>query len=59
MFVFAENLVVPVIFLKMFTDETHKPSGDVFSYVHAGGRIKSNYVSLPVVSYRFFAFSVH
>ena len=64
--VFAENLVVPVIFWKMFTDEVQKLSADVCLYVHAVGRIKPNYVSLSVfaavlcaVSYRFLAFDVH
>ena len=49
----------------MFTDEVQKVSPDVCWYVHAVGRIKSNYVSLSVfaavlcgVSYWFLAFSV-
>ena len=65
MFFFVENLVVPVIFRKMFTDEVQKLSADVCLYVHAVERIKPNYVSLSVraavlcdVSYRFLAFSV-
>ena len=64
--VFVENLVVPVIFRKMFIDEAQKLSADVCLNVHAVGEIKPNYVTLPVlaavlcgVSYRFLAFSVH
>ena len=38
--VFVEDLVVPVIFRKMFTDEFQKLSADVCLYVHAVGRIK-------------------
>ena len=63
--VFVEDLVVPVIFRKMFTDEVQKLSADVCLYVHAVGRIKPNYVSLSVlaavsccVSCGFLAFSV-
>ena len=63
--VFVEDLVVPVIFRKMFTDQVQKLSADVCLYVHAVGRIKPNYVSLPVlaavpcgVSCRSLAFSV-
>ena len=63
--VFVENLVVPVIFRKMLTDEVQKLSADVCLYAHAVGRIKPNFVSLSVlaavlygVSYRFLAFSV-
>ena len=33
--VFVENLVVPVIFRKMFTDEVQKLSADVRLYGHA------------------------
>ena len=44
--VFVEDLVVPVIFQKMFTDEVQKLSADVCLYVHAVRRIKPNYVSL-------------
>ena len=33
--VFVENLVVPVIFRKVFTDEVQKLSADVCLYVHA------------------------
>ena len=64
--VFVENLVVPVVFRKMFTDKVHKLSADVCLYVHALGRVEPNYVSLPVlaavlcgVSYRFLAFCEH
>ena len=64
--VFVKDLVVPMIFRKMFADEVQKLSADVCLYVHAVGRIKPNYVSLSVltavlcgVSYRFLAFSVH
>ena len=64
--VFVEDLVVPMIFRKMFADEVQELSADVCLYVHAVGRIKPNYVSLSVlaavlcgVSYRFLAFSVH
>ena len=46
--VFVKNLVVPVIFRKMFADEVHKLSADVCLYVHAIGRIKPNYASLSV-----------
>ena len=63
--VFVENLVVPVIFRKMLTDEVQKLFADVCLYVHAVGRIKPNFVSLSVlaavlygVSYRFLAFNV-
>ena len=37
--VFAENLVVPVIFRKMFTDEISELYADVCLYVHAVGRV--------------------
>ena len=64
--VFVENLVVPVIFRKMFADEVQKLSVDVCLYVHAVGRIKPNYASLSVLAavlygviYRFLAFSVY
>ena len=50
MFFFIENLVVPVIFRKMFTDEVQKLSADVCLYVHAVGWIKPNYVSLSVLA---------
>ena len=50
----------------MFNDEVQKLSADVCLNVHVVGRIKPNYVSLPVlaavlcgVRYRFLAFSVH
>ena len=63
--VFIENLVVPDIFRKMFTEEVQKLSADVCLYFHAVGWIKPNYVSLSVlaavqcgVRYRFLAFSV-
>ena len=49
----------------MFTGEVQKLSANVCLYIHAEGRIKPNYVSLPVlaavlygVSYRFLALSV-
>ena len=43
--VFVENLVVPVIFRKMFTDEVQKLcSLYVCMYIHTVGRIKPNYV---------------
>ena len=48
--VFVEDLVVPVIFRKMFTDEVQKLSADVCLYVHAVGRVKPNYVSLSVLA---------
>ena len=48
--VFVEDLVVPVIFRKMFTDEVQKLSADVCLYVHAVGRIKPNYVSFSVLA---------
>ena len=48
--VFVEDLVVPVIFRKMFTDEVQKLSADVSLYVHAVRRIKPNYVSLSFLS---------
>lgn len=48
--VFVENLVVPVIFREMFTDEVQKLSADVCLYVHAVGRIEPNYVSLSVLA---------
>ena len=64
--VFVEDLVVPMIFRKMFADEVQELSADVCLYFHAVGRIKPNYVSLSVladvlcgVSYRFLVFSVH
>ena len=47
--VFVENIVVLVIFRKMFTDEVEKLSADVCLRVHAQGRIKPNYVSLSVL----------
>ena len=63
--VFVENLVVPVIFRKMLTDEVQKLSADICLYVHVVGRIKPNYVSLSVLAavlcglgYRFLSFSV-
>ena len=63
--VFVEDLVVSVIFRKMFTDEVQKLSADVCLYVHAVRRIKPNYVSLSFlaavpcgVNCRFLAFSV-
>ena len=62
----VENLVVPVIFGKMFIDEVQKLCVDVCLNVHAVGRVEPNYVSLPVlaavlcgVSCRFLAFSEH
>ena len=65
MLLLLKNIVVPMIFRKMFTDEGQKLSADVCLYVHAVGRIKPNYVSFSVleavmcgVSYRFLAFSV-
>ena len=65
MLLLLKNIVVPMIFRKMFTDEVQTLSADVCLYVHAVGRIKPNYVSLSVlaavlydVSYRFLAFSV-
>ena len=65
MLFFVENLVVPVIFRKMFTEEVQKLSADVCLYVHAVGLIKPHHVSFSVlaavlygVSYRFLAFSV-
>ena len=64
--VFVEDLVVPMIFRKMFADEVQELFADVCLYVHAVRLIKPNYVSLSVlaavlcgVSYRFLAFSVH
>ena len=43
--VFVEDLVVPVIFRKMFTDEVQELSANVCLYVHAAvGQIKPNYV---------------
>ena len=42
--VFVENLVVWVVFWKMFTDEVQKLSADVCLYVHAVGRIEPDYV---------------
>ena len=63
--VFVENIVVLVIFRKMFTDKVQKLSANVCLYIYAVRRIKPNYVSLSVltavlygVSYRFLAFSV-
>ena len=63
--VFVEDLVVPVIFRKMFTEKVQKLSADVCLYVHAVRWIKPNYVSLSFlaavpcgVSCRFLAFSV-
>ena len=50
MFFFVENLVVPVIFRKMFIDEVHKLSADVCLYVHAVGRVEPNYVSFFVLA---------
>ena len=40
--VFVENLVVLVIFRKIFTDEVQKLSADVCLYVQAAGRMKPN-----------------
>ena len=64
--VFVENLVVPVVFREMFTDEVQELFADVCLYVHAVGRIKPGYVSLSVlaavlcgVGCRFLAFGVH
>ena len=64
--VFVENLVVPLIFWKMFIEEVQKLSADVFLNVHAVGRVEPNYVSLPVLAAvlcgvicRFLVFSVH
>ena len=48
--VFVEDLVVPVVFRKMFTDEVQKLSADVSLYVHAVRRIKPNYVSLSFLA---------
>ena len=48
--VFVENLLVPVIFRKMFADEVQKLSADVCLYVHAVGRIKPNNASLSVLA---------
>ena len=64
--VFVENLVVAVIFRKMFIDKVQKLSADVCLNVHAVGRVEPNYVSLPVLaavlcgmSCKFLAFSEH
>ena len=64
--VFVENLVVPVIFWKMFIDEVQKLSADVCLNVHSVGRVEPNYVSLPVLEVvlcgeicRFLALRVH
>ena len=38
--VFVENLVVPVIFRKMFIDKVQKISADVCLHVHAVGRLE-------------------
>ena len=48
--VFVENLVVPVIFRKMFIDEVQKLSADVCLNVHAVGRVEPNYVCLLYTS---------
>ena len=55
-----------VVLRKMCIDEVQKHFADVSLNVHAVGRVKPNYVSLPVLaavlcgaSYRFLAFSVH
>ena len=48
--VFVEDLVVPVIFRKMFTDEVQKLSADVSLYLHALFWIKPNYVSLSFLA---------
>ena len=47
--VFVENLVVRLIFRKIFFDEVQKLSADVCLYVHALRWIKPDNVSLPFV----------
>ena len=51
---FVEDLVVPVIFRKMFTDEIQELSGDVCLYIHAIGRIKPNDVNFLCLFLRLF-----
>ena len=49
--VFVENLVVPLIFWKMFIEEVQKLSADVCLNVHAVGPVSYTHLTLPTTPY--------